>query len=191
MPDVAEVEKIATKLPEAGIWTIDPTHSSVEFVVRHMMMSKVRGRFEKFSGQLEVGETLEKSHVEVSIDIASINTGQTQRDDHLRSPDFFEVTKNPTITYVSKSLSHVKDNMWKMIGDLTMHGVTKTVELKVEVGGVGMDPFGNERVGFTIEGELNREEFGLKWNQALETGGVLVSRNVQIEINAELTRVTK
>lgn len=167
-------------------WQVDATHSSIGFSVRHMVISKVHGRFTKWTATLALDESdLTRSSVQVSIDAASIDTGVADRDNHLRSPDFFDVAKFPTVTFQSKKVEVVAPGELKVTGDLTLHGVTKPVALAVEHGGKGKDPWGNTRTGFTARASLNRKEFGLAWNQALETGGVLVSEKVELELELQ------
>jgi polyisoprenoid-binding protein YceI len=167
-------------------WQVDATHSSVSFSVRHMVISKVRGKFNKWTAKLDYDSANPSAaSVAVEIDVASIDTGVTDRDAHLRSPDFFDAVKFPTLTYKSKSVAAVGSDGLHVVGDLTLHGVTKEVVLEVEVGGQGKDPWGNVRAGFTAKGSLNRKEFGLGWNQALETGGVLVAEKIDIEIELQ------
>jgi polyisoprenoid-binding protein YceI len=167
-------------------WQVDAAHSSVSFSVRHMVISKVRGKFGKWTAKLDLDTAnLAAASVEVEIDAASIDTGVVDRDAHLRSPDFFDTAKFPTITYKSKSVKAAGAEALHVVGDLTLHGVTKEVALAVEVGGQGKDPWGNLRAGFTAKGSLNRKEFGLAWNQALETGGVLVAEKIELEIELQ------
>lgn len=167
------------------IYTIDPSHSTVEFVVKHMMFSKVRGRFAKFTGQFELapGNDVPVS-ITADIDAASIDTREEQRDTHLRSADFFDVEKNPHLTFKSTRTEGTPDN-FKVHGDLTIHGVTRQVALTGSFEGRGGDPWGGERVGYTAQTTINRKDYGLNWNAALEAGGVLVSDEVKIELNVQ------
>jgi polyisoprenoid-binding protein YceI len=166
-------------------WTFDPTHSGIHFSVRHLMISKVRGSFNKWTGTFEYDEKdPSKSQISVSIDVNSIDTKEAQRDGHLKSPDFFDAEKFPEITFKSTSIAKDGDD-FKLAGNLTIHGVTKPVELKVESHGQGKDPWGNERAGFSVKASVSRKEFGLQWNQALETGGVVVGDKVEIEADIE------
>ncbi|MBS2030457.1 MAG: YceI family protein [Deltaproteobacteria bacterium] len=163
-------------------WNIDPSHSGVNFSVRHMMIAKVRGSFGAFSGAITVDDDdASKSLVKAEIDVASINTHEPKRDGHLKSPDFFDVEKFPKLTFVSKRVEG-KGDSFKLVGDLTLHGVTKEVTLDVSREGGGKDPWGNQRLAFTARGSLNRTDYGLKWNQALEAGGVLVGEKVDIDL---------
>jgi polyisoprenoid-binding protein YceI len=171
-----------------GTWTIDPTHSEVGFSARHLMVSKVRGRFTKFSGELITADDPLASSVTAEIDLASIDTGHEQRDGHLRSNDFFDVANYPQMTYRSTGLRQVGDH-YVLIGELTLKGITRTVPLTLELNGFGPDPYGGTRAGFTATGEINRQDFGVNWNAAMETGGVVVADKValNLEIEAVLT----
>jgi polyisoprenoid-binding protein YceI len=167
-------------------WNLDPTHSGIHFTVRHMVISKVRGNFAGFKVETKFDPTnLAATTASVSIDVASISTGVADRDNHLKSPDFFDAAKFPAITFVSKSVT-AKGEFFTMTGELNIHGVTKSVTLDGEFGGVGKDPWGNQRAGFALKGSVNRKDFGLTWNQALETGGVLVGENVELNIELEV-----
>ncbi len=176
----------ATNIPGyiAGTWNIDPVHSEVGFSVRHMMVSKVRGRFSTFSGQLVTAEDPATSSVTAEIDLASINTGQEQRDEHIRSADFFEVEKYPTMTYRSTGVRSDGGD-WLVDGELTLKGVTKRVPLTLELNGFGPDPYGGTRAGFTATAEINRRDFGVNFNAALETGGAVVADKVTIHLEIE------
>jgi polyisoprenoid-binding protein YceI len=169
-------------------WNFDPTHSSVSFVVRHMVVSKVRGRFAKWSGSIELDPAnLSDSSVDVTIDVASIDTGEVQRDAHLKSGDFFEAEKHPSIAFKSKKVAASGTDL-KITGDLTIRGTTKEVALDGEFLGSGKDPWGGTRMGFSAKGSIDREQFGLTWNAALETGGVLVGKKIELEIDVELVK---
>lgn len=176
----------ATAPPRAGTWVIDPAHSSIEVIARHMMVSKVRGRFESFSGIIEVGEDPADSRVEVSIDAKSINTAEEKRDQHLRSEDFLNADEHPQLTFVSTNVEHIEDDRYRLVGDLTIRGETHAVELDVDYFGVNQDPWGSERALFQATTELDREDWDITWNQALETGGVLVGRKLQVELDIQL-----
>jgi polyisoprenoid-binding protein YceI len=166
-------------------WSFDPTHSGIHFSVRHLMISKVRGAFNKWTGTFEYDEKdPTKSQISVSIDAGSIDTKEPQRDGHLKSADFLDVEKFPTITFKSTLIKKDGDD-YKVDGDLTIHGVTKPVELRVESEGQGKDPWGNDRAGYSLKTSISRKEFGLQWNQALETGGVVVGDKVEIEADVE------
>lgn len=168
--------------PEAGTWAIDPAHSSVEAIARHLMVAKVRGRFGSYEGEIVVGDTPEDSSVEVTIDAASIDTGETKRDEHLRSPDFLDVENHPTLTFRSTDVHRTGERTLEVAGDLTIRGATRPVTLDVEYLGVTRDPWGNTRAAFSATTEIDREEFGITWNQALETGGVMVGRKLKVEL---------
>lgn len=172
------------ELPAPGTWVIDPSHSSVEVVARHMMISKVRGRFSSFSGRIVVAERPEDSSVEVVIDPASIDTADARRDEHLRAGDFLEVERYPEISFRSTSVEAARKGRWSVTGDLTLKGVTRPVTLAVELEGVGA-AYGGPRAVFSAVAEVDREEFGLTWNMALETGGVLVGRQLKIEMSIQ------
>jgi polyisoprenoid-binding protein YceI len=176
------------EVPAAGTYALDTSHSTVEFVARHLMISKVRGRFADFSGEIVIADTPENSSVAVSIDTASVDTKDAGRDEHLRTGDFFDIANHPAITFNSTGVESAKGSHWKVQGDLTVRGVTKPVVLDVEFDGAGQDPWGGQRVGFSASTELDREEFGLTWNQALETGGVLVGKKVRIELGVQAVR---
>ena len=173
------------QVPAAGSYSLDPSHSQVGFAVRHVMVSKTRGRFSDFAGTVEIGENPLESSVAVTIQTASIDTRDEQRDGHLRSGDFFDAEAFPTMTYESRSVRQVGEGRYIVDGDLTIKGVTKPVPLELTFEGGAADPWGGTRIGFSAKAELDREAFGLTWNQALETGGVLVGKKVSIEIEAE------
>jgi polyisoprenoid-binding protein YceI len=170
-------------------WSIDLAHSGVNFSVRHMVISKVRGRFARFGGSLQLDEkNLTRSVLDIHIDASSIETGVADRDAHLKSPDFFDVERFPELTYRSRQVEKTGADTYRVLGDLTIHGTTREVALEVEAGGVGKDPWGNERAGFAARTRVDRKDFGLTWNKALETGGVLVGEHVEIEIEVEAVR---
>jgi len=176
------------ELPAAGTYALDPSHSQVGFAVRHVMVSKTRGRFSDFAGTVEIGENPLESKVNVTIQAASIDTRDEQRDGHLRSGDFFEAETHPTITYQSRSVRQAGKGHYVVEGDLTIKGITQPVPLELTFEGGATDPWGGVRLGFSAKAELDREAFGLTWNQALETGGVLVGKKVAIEIEAEAVK---
>lgn len=179
------VDEVA--LPTPGTFQIDPAHAHVGFSVRHMM-AKVRGSFSSFSGSVTVAENPLESSVEVSVDVASVDTRDEQRDAHLRSPEFFDVDEHPTMTYRSTGLTPKGEGRYRVDGDLTIKGVTRPLALDLTFEGTGIDPWGNQRLGFSATAEVDREQFGLTWNQPLETGGLLVGKKVAIEIEAEGVR---
>lgn len=170
---------------ETLLYTLDPSHTTVEFVVRHMMIAKVRGRFVAFQGSIELapGSDLPQA-VNATIDVASIDTREEQRDTHLRSADFFEVETYPALTFESTRIEGTPDD-FKIYGKLSIHGVTREIALTGNFEGRGSDPWGGQRVGYTAHTTINRKDFGLTWNAALETGGLLVSDEVRIELNVE------
>lgn len=170
-------------------WTIDPAHSAVEFAVRHMMITTVKGRFSGVEGSLELDEQdVTRSRVDVRIAAASIDTRDEKRDGHLRSADFFDVGNHPALTFVSRRIDRTGDDRLKLIGDLTIRGTTREITLEIEDLGRGRDPWGGERASFSATGRLDRRDYGLTWNQSLETGGVLVSNDVRITIEAQLVK---
>ena len=171
----------------AGTWKVDPGHAEVGFVGRHFGLTKIRGRFVGVDGAVVIAPEVEQSSVEVVIDMASVNSGDTTRDDHLRSADFFDVTVHPTATYRSTTLA-VDGERARMQGDLTIKGVTRPVTLDVELLGAATDPWGNERLVLSGRGRINREDWGLTWNVVLEAGGLLVSKEITLEIEVELIR---
>ncbi len=168
----------------AGTWTIDPTHSEVGFSVRHLMVSKVKGVFDKFEGAIIVAEDPLASSVSVSIDVSSINTREPNRDGHLRSADFFESDKYPTITFQSTSVTP-KGGDYTLVGDLTIKGKTNPVTLEMEFNGVNGDPWGGTRAGFTATTEINRNDFGVDINMPLDGGGVVVGDKIKITLEIE------
>ena len=172
-------------IPAAGTYTFDAAHSAVTFSVRHMMVAKVRGSFAPPTGTFTIAEDPRQSSVEVEIDWSTVNTGDANRDGHLKSPDFFNVEKFPKITFRSTGVRHVKGDQWGIDGDLTVQDVTRPVTLDLEVNGAGRDPYGNVKVGFGATTKINREDFGLTYNAALETGGVMVGKDVTVEIDVE------
>jgi polyisoprenoid-binding protein YceI len=173
------------EIPAVGTWEVDPSHSRLGFVAQHLMVTKVRGSFRVFGGTVRVGERIEDSTVEVRVDAASIDTHTPDRDTHLRSADFLDVEQFPEITFVSTKVERAGDTGLRVDGDLTIHGVTKPVQLDAEFDGLTDDPWGGKRVAFTATTEIDREDWGMTWNVALEKGGFLVSKKVQIEIDVQ------
>ena len=171
-------------------WNIDPAHSNAEFKVRHMMISNVKGEFKGVTGTLKLNSAdLTESGVEVSLDAATVNTGDAQRDAHLKSTDFFDVEKFPTLTFKSNRVSKNKDGVLSVAGDLTIHGVTRNVVFEVEGPSAPMkDPWGNTRIGLSATTRVNRKDFGLNWNAALETGGILVGDDVTITLDIQFIK---
>lgn len=183
-------------LPSAGAfaktYTVDKEHTNVGFTVKHLMISKVRGRFDQFNGEFTYDEKKKTfKDVKASIDVDSINTNEKERDKHLKSPDFFGVDlKNPkapgnTITFAMTSYSPAKSGGGKATGDITIKGITKKIDLEIEEGGFAKDPWGNERAAFTARGKINRKDFGLNWNKLVEAGGVMVGEEVELIIEAQ------
>jgi polyisoprenoid-binding protein YceI len=169
-------------------WDIDVGHSAIHFWARHMVISKVHGRFARWSGAIALDpQDLARSSVEVRIDAASIDTQVADRDAHLRSPDFLDVARHPEITFVSRRVENGGDGL-RIVGELTLHGVTREVTLQAEFAGTGKDPWGNERAGFSARATLDRRDYGLVWNAALETGGVLVGEKVELTIELEAVK---
>jgi polyisoprenoid-binding protein YceI len=172
----------------AGTWTLDPTHTEVAFTVRHLM-SKVRGTFKQFEGSIVIGDDLMSSSAEATIDLSSVDTGTPQRDDHLRSSDFFDASTQPTMTYRSKALRPRGDD-YVAVGDLTIKGVTREVELSVELLGAGVDAYGNERIGLEATGLISRKDFGIDFNVPLDGGKLLIGDAVTISLTVQAVRVT-
>jgi polyisoprenoid-binding protein YceI len=175
-----------TSIPgyEAATWSIDPVHSEVGFSVRHMMVSKVRGRFTTFSGEIVTADDPLKSTVTAEIDLGSISTGNEQRDAHIRSADFFEVETYPTMTYQADGVT-VEDGEYVLDGQLTLKGVTRNVPLRLELNGFGPDPYGGVRAGFTATGEINRSDFNVSFNAPMANGGVVVSEKIALQLEIE------
>ena len=173
------------EVPLPGTYAIDASHTNVGFVVRHLMVSKTRGSFPSVTGSITIGDDPLDSSVEVEIDAAGVDTGDEKRDGHLRSPDFFDVEQFPAISYRSTRVTPTVAGHFEVDGELTVRGVTKPVQLHVTFEGAVTDPWGNIRGGFAASAEIDREDFGLTWNQVLEGGGVLVGKKIAIEIETE------
>lgn len=170
-------------------WSIDSAHSQVNFSVRHMMITNVRGRFDKFSGTVNFNEQdPARSSVEVQIDAASVNTNDAKRDEHLKSPDFFDVQKFPSLSFKSTRIELLDKKSAKIYGDLTIHGVTKEAVLNTEYIGQSKSPWGTTSAGFSASAKVNRKDFGLEWNVALETGGMLVGDDIKVDIEVEIIK---
>jgi len=184
------METTTVKTPTKTKWTLDPTHSELVFKVRHMMITNVKGEFRKFDGSILTDGTdfTKSSSIDLTIDAASIYTNEDSRDGHLKSADFFDAEKFPTLSFEGSSLKKVDDDEYELRGLLTIKGVTKEVKLDVEFGGINKDPWGNEKAGFSLTGKINRKDFGLNWNAALETGGVLVSDEVKISAEVQFVK---
>lgn len=171
---------------QAADYNIDTSHSSVTFQIKHLAISKVKGAFHDFTGSFSYDPAKpEASSAVVVIQMASVDTGNEKRDDHLRNPDFFEVDTYPNMTFKSTSVKMKNDEEGQVTGNLTMHGVTKPVTLDLEINGMITDPWGNERVGASLSGEINRKDWGLTWSKAMETGGLVVANEVKISIELE------
>jgi polyisoprenoid-binding protein YceI len=173
------------EIPVAGTYTVDPMHTSVEFIGRHLMITKVRGRFPEVSGTITIDDEPERSQVEVEVQVASIDSGNSDRDAHLRSADFFNAAEYPTISFRSTKVEAGGSGTWTVTGDLTVRDVTRSVTLEVDFDGANASPFGDERIAFSAAADVDREDWGLTWNVGLETGGVLVGKKVRIELNVQ------
>lgn len=174
-------------------WNIDTAHSGVQFTVRHMVIAKVRGAFKRWQGTVEFDESdlltsLATARVSVRIEAASIDTHEPKRDEHLRSADFFDTEQFPAITFESTRVERVSSDRLRVLGDLTIHGVTRSVELDTEYLGQGKDPWGNQRIAFSARTAVNRKDFGLSWNQVLEAGGVLVGEQIEISLDVQAVK---
>jgi len=175
--------------PGLTTWQLDPSHVEAGFAVRHLMISHVKGRFGTVVGTVLVqGDDFATAQVDVTIDAASVDTREPKRDEHLRSADFFNVEKFPTLTFKSRRVEPTDPDHYRLIGDLTIHGVTREVALDVVTEGLVRDPWGNEKAGFSAKGLIKRSDFGLHWNAALETGGFVVGDEVKLSIDVELTK---
>ncbi|WP_416825645.1 YceI family protein [Ectobacillus polymachus] len=170
-------------------WALDPAHTDVDFSIRHMMISKVKGAFESFSAEIEADPTdLTTAAITFTVDLESINTRNTDRDNHLRSADFFNVEETPKLTFVATSIVKTGENEYEMTGDVTLHGITRAETFDVTYEGSGKDPWGNEKAGFAVEGKLKRSDYSLTYNAALETGGVLIGDEVKISIELQAVK---
>ncbi|MCB0602583.1 MAG: YceI family protein [Saprospiraceae bacterium] len=174
---------------EKTVWKLDPAHSEITFKVKHMMISNVKGAFNMFQAEIQ-GEDFTKSKITVDINAASIDTNSPDRDAHLKSADFFDTENYPTLHFESTSFTKVKGDEYELKGFLTMKGVRNEVTLEVEFGGINKDPWGHEKAGFSVEGKINRKDWGLNWNAALETGGVLVSDEVRLQADIQFVKQT-
>jgi polyisoprenoid-binding protein YceI len=180
------VSTTSTALP-TGTWNVDPSHSRIGFRVKHLGISTVRGEFREYEGQLTIAED-GTATASGTIKTDSIDTSQADRDTHLKAPDFFDVETYPEITFQSTSIVAIDEDAYEVTGDLTMHGVTQPVTLKTEVGGVETDPFGNERVGLEVTGELSRSDYGMKFNMALGSGNLAVSDKVKLDLDVSAVK---
>ena len=172
----------------AGTWNLDPTHTHIGFTVRHMMVAKVRGSFKEFSAEITVGEDPLDSTLSAVVQMASIDTGNGDRDGHLRTNDFFSIDEFPTMTLVSTGIVDNGGGEYTLNADVTIKGVTQPVAFTLEFAGTGQDPWGNTKAGFSASATINRKDFGIEWNAPLETGGVLIGEQVKIEIDAEIAK---
>lgn len=166
-----------------GTWSVDPSHSNVEFSVKHLGIATVRGKFDRFEGTLEIGEDLSSARAYGTVQAASVNTNDPQRDEHLRSADFFGVEANPELSFESTAIRPLDEETFEIEGDLTMNGVTNPITLKAEIQGTEIDPWDNERVGLEVTGQLSRGDWGMTFNQALGSGNVLVSDKVKLSLD--------
>ena len=172
---------------DVKVWSLDPTHSSIHFAVKHMVISQAKGSFGSFTTKVETrGLDFADAKIELEIDVNTINTGTADRDNHLRAADFFDVEKYPTIKFVSKSMTKINDEEYKLIGDITIKGITKSIEFKANYGGQLIDPWGNVRAGFTIESSIDRFDFGLNWNTVLEAGSAMLGKIVKLQAEIEI-----
>lgn len=175
-------------LVPTGTWVVDPAHSSVEFAVKHMGIATVRGKFEQFEGSLVVADDLANARATGTVQIASINTGEPQRDDHLRSADFFDVASYPELSFESTGIEQVDDETFRVNGELSLHGTTRPIALEAVVQGTDVDPWGNERIGLEVVGQLNRSDYEMKFNQALGSGNMLVGDKVRLTLDISAVR---
>lgn len=179
----------SNKMEKQTTWSLDPAHSEITFKVKHLMIANVKGEFRKFDVKVQANdESFNQSLISASIDISSIDTNNADRDNHLKSADFFDTENFSAIEFVSSSFSKLDEENAKLTGNLTIKGVTREVVLEVETGGISKDPWGQIKAGFTVSGKINRSDFGLNWNAALETGGVLVSEEVKIQAEIQLVK---
>ncbi len=166
-----------------GTWNVDPAHSKIGFSVKHMGIATVRGEFTEFQGTLDVGENLASATARGTVKVQSVDTNESQRDEHLRSPDFFDAAQYPELTFESTGIEADGDDAFRITGNLTIHGVTQPIELRADVQGTDVDPWGNERVGLEIAGQLSRGDYGMTFNQALGSGNMLVSDKVKLALD--------
>jgi polyisoprenoid-binding protein YceI len=185
-----ETERGIVRVP-TGTWAVDQAHSSVEFRIKHMMVATVRGRLAEFEGTIEAAPDYHDSKVSGTIRTASIDTNEPKRDEHLRSVDFFDADNHPEISFESKTIEHLRRGDYRVTGDLTMHGETREIVLEGTVQGIERDPWGNDRVGIELRGTISRGDFGLRWQQALGTGGVLVGDEVRVAADISAVRKTE
>lgn len=183
------MEAIAVSTGTKTKWTIDPTHSEIQFKVKHLMITNVKGEFSKFDAEINtIGKDFTNASIRVNIDASSIFTNESNRDNHLKSADFFDVENHPELTFEGTSFKRTEGNQYQLKGILTIKGIGREVALDVEFGGINTDPWGNEKAGFSLSGKINRRDWGLNWNAALETGGVLVSDEVKISAEVQFVK---
>src|SRR5690349_1260167 len=182
---LAQSEHFVSGVPAPGTWTLDPAHTDVTFTARHLMVTKVRGRFPLAGGSITIAPNPLDSSVEATVDVARVDSGDTGRDEHLRSADFFDAEHHPTVAFRSTKVEDAGDGTYRLTGDLTIKGVTKPVTLDLEYLGTISSPWGDQRAGFSATTEVSRKEWGLEWNVALEAGGVVVGDKVRLHIDAE------
>jgi polyisoprenoid-binding protein YceI len=172
---------------DVKVWSVDPTHSSIHFAVKHMVISQTKGSFPTYKLNVETkGNDFANAKIELDIDVNSINTNMPDRDNHLRSADFFDAAQFPSIKFISTSMTKVNDEDYKLVGNITIKGITKPIEFKVNYGGQVVDPWGNNRAGFAIEGHIDRFDFNLTWNTLIETGGAMVGKTVKLLAEIEI-----
>lgn len=180
---------LAVSLSAQTKWKFDNSHTQIKFSVTHLLITEVDGLFKNYEGTVETnGDNFENAKINFKIDVSSIDTDNTQRDEHLKSDDFFAADKFSHITFKGKSLKKINDKNYKLVGDLTMRGITKEIELNVRFNGIVTDPWGNTKAGFKITGSLNRFDYGLKWNALIEAGGAVVGEDVELIINVQLSK---
>jgi polyisoprenoid-binding protein YceI len=172
----------STAIP-TGTWTVDQSHSKVGFAVKHMGIATVRGEFKDFEGTLEIGDDLSSARISGTVKAASVDTSEGQRDEHLRSADFFDAAAYPELTFESRRVEQIDEETFRVVGDLTLHGVTNEIVLTAEINGVDTDPYGNEKVGLEVTGQLSRGDYGMKFNQALGSGNMLVADKVKLALD--------
>jgi polyisoprenoid-binding protein YceI len=178
----------ATTVVPTGTWAVDPAHSKVGFAVTHMGIATVRGEFTEFEGVLEIGEDLGSAKARGTVRTASVDTNEPRRDAHLRSPDFFDAENHPELSFESTRIEAVDEETFRITGDLTLHGVTNEIVLTAEINGVDVDPYGNEKVGLEVTGRLSRGDYGMKFNQALGSGNMLVADKVKLTLDISAAR---
>ncbi len=179
---------IAPAVVPTGTWVVDPAHSKVGFAVKHMGIATVRGEFLEFEGTLEIAEDLASAAASGTVKVASVNTNEAQRDEHLRSPDFFAADEHPELKFESTAIEPIDDETFRITGDLTIHGITNPIVLEAEVQGTDTDPWGNERVGLEITGQLSRGDYGMTFNQALGSGNMLVADRVKLALDVSAVK---